>query len=358
MNNLYRTIKRADLIDSIVALGHEITIIVEGHIGSSKSSLINDIAKRLPSHKPVYFDVASIADAGDFQLPAVDHEARTSSFYPNESFGLHLDQPMIILFDEIGKATNQSVLNAILPAINERRWGNRPFHRDTIVFATTNLGSESVGDLIKPHARNRVTFAKMEKPTASEYIAYGQNHDLHPIIAAWVDRNPHCFASFEDVPNPDDNEFIYHPKVFRPAFVTHRSVTRASVIMHRRDQMTDEALTHLLCGTVGAPAAMGIMTLARLADQLPTRQEIIANPDRAQVPDSPAGLVLLVCQALNWVEKDTLTPWLTYLERFPHNEAKALFALQLSNNDKKIAWASRVQSFTTFSRQYQHLFGG
>lgn len=354
--NMYQTITRKDLVQSILALGNEITFLVEGHIGSSKSALIHDLAKALPEHTPVYIDMANIADSGDFQLPAVNHETRTSEFYPNTSLGLHTNKPMILMFDELGKSSTQSVINAVLPALNERRWGNRNFHPDTIVLATTNLGSENVGDVLKPHARNRVTRVKMAKPTAKEYISYMSNHNLHPVLGAWIDRNPHCFASFEDYDNPDDNPYIYHPKAQRPAFVTHRSMTRANVIMHKRDYLNDDALTHLLCGTVGAPAAMDIMTFARLADQLPTRQEILTNPHGAQVPDNPSAMILMACQAFNWVDKDTLSAWMAYMDRFSFSEAKAVFALQLTNSDNKYEWASRDQSFTDFVRKHQHLF--
>jgi hypothetical protein len=355
--NLYKTIQRKDLVRSLVALGNEVSFLVEGHIGSSKSSLLHDLSELLPTHTPVYIDMACITDAGDFQLPALDHDNKVSRYYPNESLGLHTDAPMIIMFDELGKAGNQGVINAVLPALNERRWGNRYFHPDTIVFATTNLGTENVGDLLKPHAINRIVRARMAKPTAMEYLQYEQNHNIHPIVAAWVDRNPQCFASYDEVNDPADNEVIYHPKVVRPAFVTHRSMSRASKIMHKREVLGDDAITHLLCGTIGAPAALSMMTFAALSDQLPTRQEILANPEHAQVPDSPAAMVLLACQALSWVDRTTLTPWIKYLNRFVINEPKALFALQLTHNKAKVEWASKVQAFTDFNRQYAHLYG-
>lgn len=354
--NMYQTITRQDLVQSILTLGTDITFLVEGHIGSSKSALIHDLAEGLPEHTPVYIDMANIADSGDFQLPAVNHEQRTSEFYPNTSLGLHTNKPMILMFDELGKSSTQSVINAVLPALNERRWGNRKFHPDTIVFATTNLGNENVGDVLKPHARNRITRVQMAKPTAKEYIAYMSDHNLHPVLGAWIDRNPHCFASFEDVDNPDDNPYIYHPSVLRPAFVTHRSMTRANTIMHKRDMLTYDALVHLLAGTVGAPAALDIMTFVALADQLPSKQEILSNPHNAQVPDNPTAMILLACQAFNWVDETTLDAWMAYMNRFPFSEAKAVFALQLTNNDNKYVWASRNQSFTDFVRINQHLF--
>jgi hypothetical protein len=120
--------------------------------------------------------------------------------------------------------------------------------------------------------------------------------------------------------------------------------------------MSDDALTHALMGTVGAPAALDIMTFIRLADQLPTRQEIVSTPDTAQVPSNPSAMILLSCQAFNWVDRDTLDAWMTYMDRFSFNEAKAIFAIQLTNNDNKFEWASKNQRFTDFVRKHQHLF--
>lgn len=354
--DMYREMKRADVVTSICTLGTEISFLVEGHIGSSKSSLINDVAKALPDHTPLYIDMAAIADSGDFQLPAVNHETRTSEFYPNTSLGLHTGKPMILMFDELGKSATQGVINSILPAMNERRWGNREFHPETVVFATTNLGSENVGDVLKPHSRNRLTRIKMGKPTAKEYIAYMANHDLHPVLGAWIDRNPNCFESFEDVPNPEDNPYIYHPSIQRPAFVTHRSMTRANKIIHLQDTLGDDVVTHLLMGTVGAPAALDIMAFSRLADQLPRRNEILSNPTGALVPDNPSAMILLTCQAVKWVDDTTMEPWLRYMDRFQFSEAKGLFILQVVNSDKTYDWASRNQAFTDISRKHQHLF--
>ena len=352
-----KEINRADLVKSLIALGHEITFLVEGHIGSSKSSLIHDLSKALPTHRPVYFDMTQIADAGDFQIPAVDHNTKTSAFYPNESFGLHTDQPMIIMFDELGKASQQ-VRNAVLPALNERRWGNRVFHKDTIVFATTNLGAEAVGDLMKPHERNRITKVRMKKPSADEFIQYGASHGLNPIVAAWVHETPQCFASFDDVTDPESNPYIYHPRQQRDAFVTHRSLTRASLIIDKRGELPDAVITHMLSGTIGAPAAANIMTFATMADELPSRHEIVSNPKTAPVPESPAALVLLVCNAVNWVEKDTINGWMQYMDRIPKAEAKALFAMQISAREDKMEWLSKVGAFTRFAMDKMHLFGG
>ena len=355
-DNLYESVTRAEIAQSIIELGKDITFVVEGDIGSGKSALIDDLMDAYPNHRKVYFDMTQITDSGDFQVPGINQATHTSSFYPNESFGLHDGVPAVIMYDEIGKANN-NVLNAILPTLVDRRWGNRYLHDDTIVCATTNLGAENVGDVIKPHARNRVTFARMEKPDAESWLKWAVNNNIDPVIMAWVDRNPQCYQSFLDVVDPDANPYIYHPKAQRRAFVTHRSITQGSKIMAKRGILHDDTLTHLLCGTIGAPAAHSMMTLARLDAELPTRAEIVANPKRAKVPTQPAGIILLVCQALQWVDTNSIDAWMTYMQRFSFKEAQALFGTQAVANKKKIAWMSQEQSFTDWAIKNNYMFG-
>jgi len=89
-----------ETVDFICAVGTEVTPIVEGHIGSGKSSLIHAIGKRFPNHRKVYMDM-TVMHEGDFRIPAVNHESKTTEFYYNESFGLHDDVPVVLMLDEM-----------------------------------------------------------------------------------------------------------------------------------------------------------------------------------------------------------------------------------------------------------------
>jgi len=354
MDNLYKRLTRKQISEAVIALGHEVTFMVEGPIGSGKSALKDDIQAAFPDYRSVYIDMTQISDSGDFQIPAVDHTTRTSSFYPNEVLGVHLDMPSIIMFDELGK--RQDLINTILPVLNDRRWGNRYFHPKTIVLATSNTGAENLGDMFKDHQRNRMSFATMAKMQAPEWLPWAFVNDVDSVVAAWVSRNPQCFAEHDDIPNPDANYYIWHPKAKRKAFTTHRSITRASTILKQRDVLSPEVLTHLLIGTIGEAAALDLMTFEQLAPELPTKQEIIANPKRAVVPTSPAAVVMLVCQALKWVDASNLTAWMTYMQRFKHKEAQALFTLQAKDQKGMLEWMSKNDSFTQFAIANNYLF--
>lgn len=357
MDQLYKELSRTDTANLIATVGDKVTILVEGHIGSGKSALLHDLAERFSdTHKAVYLDMTML-DIGDLSLPAVNHDNETAVFYPNESLGLHHDGPMIIMFDEFGKAS-PSVKNSVLPMLIERRMGNRRFHPGTIVFATTNLGAENVGDLFKPHERNRMSFVRMAKPTNEEWIAWGVNNDLAPEILAWVKQNPQCFASFDEVHNPDDNPYIFHPKAPRTAFVTHRSMEQASHLIKRRLELGDETLTHALIGTIGSAAAQDIMSYVNMGDNLPSRKEILESPDTARVPDNPAAVIMLCLQSVGWITDDTahyIDPWMRYMERFPSKEAGAMWA-SLVIRSSKMKLVSRNSRFTKWALANSYMF--
>jgi hypothetical protein len=150
-------------------------------------------------------------------------------FVPNEELGVHLGKPIILMIDEFGKA-NPAVKNAMLRIILEGKVGTYELHPDSIRFATTNLGAEGVGDLLPPHARNRMTILTARKPSNMEWIEdFAINAGIDHTLLGWVKDNPNLFQSFEDIKNPTDdrgnptNPYIYHPQVPMAAFVTPRS---------------------------------------------------------------------------------------------------------------------------------------
>ena len=56
--------------EAIKAIGHKRTVLVQGHMGSGKSSLLKMLAADLPTHTPVYFDCTT-KDLGDITIPNI-----------------------------------------------------------------------------------------------------------------------------------------------------------------------------------------------------------------------------------------------------------------------------------------------
>ena len=278
--------------------GNKRTILIQGHMGTGKSSLLNALAAELPDHIPCYFDCTT-KDLGDITIPNIakmDDGTGYVTYLTNEELGAHNHKPVLIDVDEYGKA-NPAVKNALLRLLLERKIGSYTLHPDSIIFATTNLGAEGVGDLLPPHARNRMTVITARKPNNIEWIEWGINNGIDHTLLGWAKDNPQLFASFEDVKDPEENPYIYHPRDQRAAFVTPRSLEAASDWLKSREAYDDQTLTSLLMGTIGDRGAMDLMAFVKLADQLPSLESIKQEPNNAKVPDSAAAVCMVIYRA-------------------------------------------------------------
>jgi hypothetical protein len=158
-----------------------------------------------------------------------------------------------------------------------------------------------------------------------EWIEWGINNGIDHSLLGWVKDNPQLMHSFEDVKNPEDNPYIYHPRAQQVAFVTPRSLEAASDWLKQREYMDQQSVTAALMGTIGDRAAMDLMAFVALADDLPTLESIKKDPENARLPISAAAVCMVVYRTLASIEADWIDSWLTYMLRLD-KEAQALFA--------------------------------
>ena len=346
-----------DQIETLIkATGHERTTLVQGHMGTGKSSLLGALSRELPNHTPCYFDCTT-KDLGDITLPNIQTADGQGyvTYATNEELGAHVKAPIILMIDEYGKA-NPAVKLALLRLMLERKIGSYELHPDSIVFATTNLGAEGVGDLLPPHARNRITVITARKPSNTEWIEWGINNDIDHTLLGWCKDNPQLFLSFEDVRDPDENPYIYHPKAQRAAFVTPRSLHAASDILKQRAAFDDQTTTAALMGTIGDRAAMDLMAFVKLADQLPSLESIKKDPLNAKVPDSAAAVCMVVYRTLASLERDWIDAWLDYMGRLD-KEAQGMFANGVrAPKYSKQAMVMTNKKFTQWAMDNNYLF--
>jgi energy-coupling factor transporter ATP-binding protein EcfA2 len=359
MNNQAQSMYQIDLpqcVDLIAAVGSDRTVLAQGHMGSGKSSMLHMLGEKLPKHRKIYFD-ATTKDLGDIMIPSMQSIEKDGCvrMIPHEELGLHIDGPIILMLDEYGKA-NPAVKNAMLRLMLERKVGSYSLHPDSIVFATTNLGSEGVGDILPPHARNRMTVVQIKKTNNMDLIEYGINNNWDHSLLGWVKDNPHLMASFEDIKDPSENPYIFDPRAQRAAFVTGRSLEAASDILKVRAGFDDITLTAALMGTIGDRGAMDLMAFVSLSDQLPTLQSIKDNPKSAKVPDSAAAICMVVYRTLSALDKDWLNSWMDYLPRLD-TEAQAMFANGVrAPKYSKQSMVMTNKKFTEWAMKNNHLY--
>lgn len=324
------------------------TLLLRGQPGIGKSSILQTLERELPDYQVCYIDVANL-DLGDLGMPVIDKETMTTSYAPNVRFGVGKGQtrPVVLMLDELGKAS-RPVLNMLLPVILEHRIGSEDLPTGSIVFGTTNLDTDGVGDNIPAHAFNRMTVVTVANPSADQWIEWASGHAVAPEIMAFAKQYPQVFDCYADLDKKDKNPYIFNPMTGNVrAFCSPRSLTKASNIIKQRSVL-GTALIPALAGTVGEAAARDMEALVNLADQLPLFENIVKAPTKTKVPDSIGALFILAFMLAGRVDADNLDPVMEYAERISNTsfEAHALFITSLASNRNKVGMACKNHKFT------------
>lgn len=319
---------------------------LESEPGIGKSSLMGTLADMYPNYHLAYIDVPNM-DLGDICMPVIDHETKTTKYYPNARFGIHTGKPSIIMLDEFSKGS-PPVINMLHPLLEAHnpRLGDLPLHPDSMVFMTGNMSSDGVGDNLKAHTLNRVSKLTVRKPQFEEWAEWAIANDVEPIvIAAAKEFAGDWFMSYLDYPEglPKTAE-VFNPKMPTTAYVSGRSLERASNILKHRASFDTDSIIAALSGTIGEGAARKLDTYIAFADQLPTWESIIKSPMTASIPDGAGACALVAFNAIAKVDKDTITPFMDYIGRFAP-EWQACFAINIAKSPRqKIAFGCKAFS--------------
>ena len=360
-NNIASSMYAQDLdncMNSISLLGNKITFVLQGDMGNGKSATLTTLGEKHSKHRIFYCDCTT-KDVGDLMLPMfseLDQNGQFVRFVTNEELGIHIDDPVIIMVDEFGKA-NKSVQNALLCLMYERKMGSRKLHEESIVYATTNLGAEGVGDLLPPHARNRFCVLTVKKWTNEQWMEWAINNQIDPQVILFAKENPEIFQSFTEVENPDDNQYIYHPKVSRAAFVTPRSLETASHICKVRDQLGADTTTALLIGCIGEHAARQLNAQFTISDDLVPLDDIKNSPKSAKIPSTAAAQCMMMYRTLSNIDRSWMDSWMDYMDRLPANmQGMFVNGVYSDKFDKKRQQAVvNNKKFTDFTMANGHL---
>jgi hypothetical protein len=322
------------------------TFLLQGAPGVGKSAILNALSREMPDYLPCYIDVANL-DLGDLGMPVIDRDNMTTSYAPNTRFGIGKGQerPVLLMLDELGKAS-RPVLNMLLPVILEHRLGDVPLPTGSIVFGTTNLSTDGVGDNVPAHAYNRMTVLDVANPTVDEWLGWAANNDVAPEVMAFAREYPQVFERYDMIDKKEKNPYIFSPLTGNTkAFCSPRSLEKAGNLIKQRDALGD-ALLPALCGTVGEAAARDMEAMVMLSDQMPRYASIIADPTKAKLPGGVGAYFLMSFMLAGRATPETLNATMTYINRWESFEAKTLFITTLASNKAKVGMACANREFT------------
>lgn len=326
--------------------------LLQGEPGIGKSSLLEAIAGGL-GYEYAYIDVPNM-DLGDIAMPVIDHDTKTTRYYPNARFRIHEGKPLVIMLDEFTKGADpvKNMLHPMLEKANPRL-GDIPLTKDTVVFLTGNLTTDGVGDNLKAHSRNRLVPVTISKPDAEQWIDWAIGKGVEPEVIAWVSRFPHALASYTDA-GQGDNPYIYNPRKSQQAFVSPRSLETASNIVRTRKDNDPDSVIAALTGAIGESAARDMQAYIEFSDQLPTWEATITHPKTTNVPTSPGACAIVVFGAISRVDKASIAPFMEYLSRFDA-EWQACFAINIAKTASKQSIAFSCKAFAEWVAKNQDL---
>jgi hypothetical protein len=330
----------------IRTIGGTNTILLQGQPGVGKSAILGMLAAEMPDYLPCYVDVANL-DLGDLGMPVIDRETMTTSYAPNTRFGIGKGQnkPVLLMLDELGKAS-RPVLNMLLPVILEHRLGDVGLPTGSIVFGTTNLATDGVGDNIPAHAFNRMTVMDLGNPAVDDWLGWAVNNDVAPEVMAFARDYPQVFERYDLIDAKENNPYIFNPMTGNTkAFCSPRSLEKASNIVRQREALGDSMLA-ALCGTVGEAAARDLEANVMLADEMPRFASIIADPEKCKLPGGVGAYFLMAFSLAARAKADNLDAIMKYINRFESFEASTLFVTTVASNKAKVGMACKCAAFT------------
>jgi hypothetical protein len=360
-----------ELVTSVATVGHLRTIIARGEPGIGKSWTLKALASKFPNHKVVCVDCARLLDQGDFWAMYLEDKAdggKRARQALLDIFDFDPDQPMLILLDEIGKM-NKAVMNVILTIIFDRRIGDRVLHPDSIVYATTNLTADGVGDFLPAHARSRAVVVEIIKPIAGfnpdnsvepdSFGAFMLANDFDPAVVAFVSRNPQTCESYRDCPNPKDwnNPYVFHPTLGAEAYVCGRSLHAVSDIVKARDVLGHRLSLSLIAGAAGESFARDFAAFLMIKDKLTSISAIVTDPKGAALPPSGDAVshCVMVQQLVAHLKKDTVDAFVTYMQRMS-GEWQAMFGRSVIAAENKQDIAIKCTAFRDWAITNQWMF--
>jgi hypothetical protein len=355
---------------AIAAIGAQRTILLQGEPGIGKSWLIKELAAEFPTHRPVYIDCQLLLDQGDFFYPFIADTdgGKIAERVMLEDFNFNSEQPLIIMLDEIGKA-NKAVMNVLLTLMYDRRIGSVPAPEGSMVFATTNLSTDGVGDFVAAHARSRVIRVEVAKPHAGfnpdstvdpdSWGHWALGNDIAPALIAWVKSKPECLDSYRNYTAGEKwgNPYAFHPTQGAESYVCPRSLHAASDVVKQRDVLGHELTLSLLAGAAGEAFARDFSAWLLVKDRVASMDAVVASPESAAVPENhdAVALCVMVFSLVAATTDKTIVPFTTYMQRLP-KEYQAMYSRSVMASEAKQKVAIACEKFRKWAMDNHWMF--
>jgi len=351
----YPTLSIAQAIQAIIAaVIADIPLCLSGAPGVGKTSLARQIGASF--NLPVYVFLGSIIDPTDVGgFPVVTPDG-TLVRMPMKMLAECLKSPALLLIDEL-LTCPATVQAALLALILDRRAGDITLHPDTRILVATNPPEQSPGGVeASAPLVGRMTWAWLQ-PTVMEVAewfisdasvsglptAYGANLREalmieHAAFSATIECEPKLIQF-----DPPETSIQGGAPWGAP-----RNWARGlrGMVAAQAQGAPDEVTFAMLAGAVGDENATAYVAISKLRADLPTIEDICADPMGARVPDARDRQIAALGLLAHVAQRDVWAAW-SYAARLHAEIAMACARILLTRAPKG---ASKHQATGTQAR--------
>jgi len=313
-----------------IAVKNNVPVLITGQPGIGKSDIVAQLAKFCDYD--IILSHPVIADPTDYKgLPAIINN--TAVFLPIGDLNrlINADKPTICFFDDLGQAVPLTQ-SAIMQIILARQIGEHKVSDNVRFIMATNRAQDraSVHSILEP-LKNRCLIINVEFDIESWTDWALHNNITHEIIA---------FARFR--PNLLSD--------WKPANGMENTCTPRTISMCAQWYLnTKQAELDVFTGFIGEGAAVELISFLQVYNELPSRDEILLNPDTARLPEKIASLYAIIGALSSIASTSNFDRIMIYANRFPKDKIEFNVLLvkecikkcpQINSTKTFIMWAS------------------
>lgn len=268
------------------------------------------------------------------QVP--DHTNHMLSGYINENlaWSIHPEAIGLIFFDEITQAMPDTA-KVVSKAINERKFGQFPIADNVIIALAGNRATDKAGA------------TKLFSMIANRVDTYDCIPDIEAIVDYMVDKgyNPLIPAYMNSAPYDEARDFLPNES----SFYSHRSMERVAQRWTNRDPEGGKGSVMSLMevsSSIGIGRAREFIAFVEMVDKLPSRQEVVLNPEKCKVPDKLDERCAMACMLSISATEKTFAPYSIYMKRLPVSLQILFLKLTLKRDTENVV--RRTREFTNW----------
>lgn len=283
------------------------SILLESAPGVGKSEAGRQVAEELAKEwgepvafRPFFLNTCEQPDVAGNKLPIKLEDGSWATVTARAPWGLRSGDPKygIVFLDEFRQASHDVQKPAAELLLNGKV-GDTELPITWMVVGASNREKDRSGvGRELAFITNRVTIINVD-PHMDTWIEWAERKAVHPLAIAFARHKPGLIFSGKVAEKPGP-------------FCTPRSLVKLSHFIGKLDM---EAFTEVAQGTVGEGVGAEFVAFLRVAEQLPTFEDIIAAPNKVAVPDRPDASYAVMQMLSHRMDEKTAPLAFQYLKR-------------------------------------------